>query len=348
MVRDTRALIRVFVPTFKRNALLSRALTSLRRQTISDWVCEIHNDDPADCFPAKLVKRLADPRIEFHQHEQNIGAVATFNLFYRPALEPFFSVLEDDNWWEPEFLETMLRELNANPDITLAWCNQKVWEELPDGSWRDTAQSVNPPEKIGARRIEFGNATQIMGALHGHGATLFRSHAGNTYETPQDWPVAAIEPLRERMMPHPLLYVPRPLAIYAKTLRTARSESRAEWAIVQTILAATFIRYARYSDVQLAELFVEARAARPPHSSPLIFAALIEPDCRKLLKHSKLRDWLLILRGLIRRPLVLWHVLRSRHCHPEWWTLLERHTAARFIEQSDHGLSIRMTQRTSI
>jgi Glycosyl transferase family 2 len=330
---NTNAVIRVFVPTYRRRALLPRALASLRAQTFKDWICEVHNDDPADSFPIELVKRLSDSRIELHQHERNLGAVATFNQFYRPILEPFFAVLEDDNWWESEFLATMLHNLSAHPDITLAWCNQKVWEELPDGLWRDTGQLVNPPEEFGARRVEFGNARQIMGALHGNGAALVRSRADNTYETPMDWPFAAIEPLRERMIPHPLLYVPQPLAIFAKTLRTARSDSRAEWAIVQTMLAATFMKYAQYSDEQLARVFADARAKQPPQSGPLIFAALIEPRCRKLLKHSKPSDWLLLLRGVIRRPFVLWQVLRSRQCHLNWWSLLEQNTVERFTEE---------------
>lgn len=329
---DAQALIRVFVPTYRRHALLPRALASLRAQTFKDWICEVHNDDPADSFPAELVEHLADPRIELHQHERNLGAIATFNLFYRPIKEPFFSLLEDDNWWESEFLDTMLHELSAHPDISLAWCNQKVWEELPDGSWRDTGQLVNAREEIGSRRVEFGNAKQIMGSLHGHGAALFRSRAESKYETPMNWPLAAIEALRERMIPHPLLYVPQPLAIFARTLRTARSDSRAEWAMVQTMLAATFIKHAQYSDERVAEMFAEARARRPPHTSALIFAALVEPSCRNLLCYSKTRDWYLLLRSLVRRPLVLWHVLRSRRRHKGWWQLLEQHTAARFEE----------------
>jgi glycosyltransferase involved in cell wall biosynthesis len=327
---DARALIRVFVPTYRRNAVLPRAISSLRMQTFTNWVCEIHNDDPSDSFPAQLVKHLADSRIELHQHEKNLGAVVTFNLFYRPITESFFAVLEDDNWWEPKFLATMLRKLTAHPDSTLAWCNQKVWEELPDGSWRNTGQLVNRPEKSEERLVEFGNVRQIMAGMHGHGAALFRSHADRAYQTPVDWPLDAIEPLRERMTPHPLLYVSEPLAIIGATLQTARPENRAEWAIVQTMLAATFLKHARYGDSRLADFFASARARR--RSSPLIFAGLVEPSCRNLLRFSRARDWLLLLRIVIRRPFVLWGVLRSRRRHKDWWQLVEQHTVARFEE----------------
>jgi glycosyltransferase involved in cell wall biosynthesis len=328
--RDARALIRVFVPTYRRHALLPRALESLRAQTFTDWTCEVHNDDPTDSFPAEFVKRLGDPRIELHNHARNLGAIGAFNLFYHPTCEPFYSLLEDDNWWEPKFLDTMIREMQSHPDVTMAWCNQQVWEELPDGSWRDTGQFANPTEQSGPRLVEFGAAKQVMAALHANGAMIMRSCAGETYPIPLDFPFAAIEATRERMMRHPLLYVPQPLAIFAKTLQTSRSESRAEWAMVQTMLAATFFKHAHYDDVRLEELFADARAQRPPNTSAFIYAALVEPRCRNLLRHSKLLDWLLLLRGVIRRPNMLWRVLRSRQRHANWWQVLEHHTAERF------------------
>jgi glycosyltransferase involved in cell wall biosynthesis len=327
---DSCALIRVYVPTYRRNFLLQRALGCLRAQTFVDWKCEVHNDDPIDNFPTDLVNRLRDPRIEVCDHERNLGACATFNLFYRPTREPFYCLLEDDNWWEPEFLETMIRELRRHPEVTMAWCNQKVWEELPDGSWQDTGQFVNLPEQGNPRIIEFGAARQIMGAVHANGAMLLRSGPGEFYETLTDFPFAAVEAIRERMISHPLLYVPRPLAVFAKTRQTARSESRAEWAIAQTILAATFFKHANYSEVHIAELFADARRRRPPATNALLLAALVEPECRSLLRYAKMTDWLLLLRGVIRRPSVLWRVVQSRQRHANWWRFIDQHTAARF------------------
>src|SRR5262249_42277048 len=109
--------VRVFVPTFRRAALLSRALHSLQKQTFADWVCEVHNDDPRDVAIGELTAKLSDRRIELHQHEKNLGASASFNIFYQPPEEPYFSILEDDNWWEPSFLQTMIGELKAYPQV---------------------------------------------------------------------------------------------------------------------------------------------------------------------------------------------------------------------------------------
>jgi hypothetical protein len=161
---------------------------------------------------------------------------------------------------------------------------------------------------------------------------LLRSRFGRTYATPLDFPFAAVEPIRERMMCHPLLYVSKPLAVFAKTRETARAESRAEWAIAQTALAATFVKYAEFADPHRVELFAYARAQRPPATNVLLLAAMMDPACRSLLPHTKISDWLLLLRGIIRRPNVFWRVVCSKWRHEDWWHLLDQHTAARFNE----------------
>ena len=120
----------------------------------------------------------------------------------------------------------MIDAMQVHPDVTLAWCNQKVWEELPDGYWHNTGTLVNPPEGSQLRLIRFGDARQVMGAMHANGAMMLRSRDDETYETPPDLPFSGMEAFRERMLGHPLLYVPQPLAVYARTLGTARTDTR--------------------------------------------------------------------------------------------------------------------------
>ena len=110
-------IVRVFVPTYGRPQLLRRALASLCAQTLAEWVAEVHNDLPGDPTPAQIVAEVADPRITLVEHRENLGGTATFNLFFRPSSEPYYSILEDDNWWEPEFLERMLG----------IWTRTKTW-----------------------------------------------------------------------------------------------------------------------------------------------------------------------------------------------------------------------------
>ena len=327
------ATIRVFVPTHRRARMLERALASLRAQTFRDWVCEVHNDAPDDDAPARLVARLGDARITHRPHARNLGPTATFNLIFQATPEPFYSMLEDDNWWDPDFLSSMLAAVEGHAGVAVAWANMRVWQEEPDGSFRDTGALVHPfTAGEPPRLVPWGQPAQIHGAKHSNSAMLIRSRPHESFTTP-DVPIAVVEMFRERLFAHPLLFVPRPLAHFSRTLQTARSRSPGEWATLETMLVATFLKHARLDQVRLGEVWAEARAARPPRTTALLLASLVEPSCRPLRAWARPHDWLRLGRGVVRRPLLLWRVLGSRRRHPDWWEFLDRATAARFAEQ---------------
>src|SRR5882757_6155842 len=100
--------VRIHVVTYRRPVLLERALLSLIAQTHQDWSAEVLNDDPGDERVGEIIARLGDPRIRLSSPAVRRGGTANFNHAFRPLAEPFASILEDDNWWEPAFLSTML------------------------------------------------------------------------------------------------------------------------------------------------------------------------------------------------------------------------------------------------
>lgn len=323
------ALVRIFVPTYRRPRLLPRALASLQAQTVTDWICEVHNDDPADPEPGRLVAALGDPRVTVVNHARNLGGTATFNLFFRATAEPFYTMLEDDNWWEPVFLATMLAAAAQHPDAVVFWANQRLWEEQADGGWRDTGRTTWPTGSE-PQRFPWGRPEQAGGALHAHGAALFRSRPGDDFSTPAV-PIAVTEPFRERALPHPLVLVPQPVAHFAITLQTARSHDAAEWAELQAMLVATFLRDCPWPRARLAEFWAAARAQTPPATTNLILAGLADPGALSL-GHATIRDWLVVLRGFLRRPGLYFRLRRSHRMHPEWWRYLRQHTATRWAD----------------
>jgi glycosyltransferase involved in cell wall biosynthesis len=327
------ATVRVFLPTYRRPALLERAVASLRAQTFTDWVGELHNDAPDDERPARLLAELNDPRLSYHPHPRNLGGTATFNLFFRATPEPFYAMLEDDNAWEPHFLATMLGVAERHPDVTVFWTNQSIWQEEEPGSVRDLHRTVHPATATEPpRRVDWGQPAQICGALHSHGSALLRSRPGDDFSTPLI-PISLVEAFRERLFPYPLVFVPQPLARFTVTRTTARSTDHAEWAELQMMLAATFLKYAPFTREEIARLYADFRSRRPPTTSALLFAGLTDPACRPLLRAAHPIDWLRLLRGALRRPGVPGRLLQSRRRHSDWWSFLDRHTAARFSAQ---------------
>ncbi len=319
------ATVKVLVPTYRRPRLLARALASLRAQTHTDWVAEVHNDAPADSAPAALVVSLADSRIVCVDHPRNLGAVATFNLCYASGPEPFLALLEDDNAWEPGFLARHLAILAGHPAASVAWCDQHLDEETADGEVRPLGRSVHNGVSGPPRVHPFGAAAQAFGSLHGQSAMLVRRPAGGEYTTPVI-PVTGVEAYRERLFPGPLVFVPEALARFTLTRSTARARDRREWTALQTGLVATFARCA--PPARAAELWAHARSTRPSMAGLLIQAGLADPACRHLLKSVRPREGLRWLAGALRHPGPALAALRCRRA--PWWPHLAAATRARF------------------
>lgn len=324
------ATVRVFLPTYRRHRMLARALASLRAQTWTDWICEVHNDDPDDAEVARIVAETGDARFITMRHERNLGGTATFNLFFRATTEPFYALHEDDNWWEPEFLATMLDVARAHPEATVFWANMKISEEQAAGSFTDTGRTVSPVVSGAPRRIDWGQPAQMLGAVHSNGAALFRSNPGDDYSIPAV-PFSVVEMFRERLFPYPLVQVPQPLATFAVTRESARSRDHSEWAAMQVMLAATFLRHAGYSDSELDAAWQTARNAQPPNTNVLLFAALFDSRCRRIIKFSRPVDWWRLFRSTVRRPMIPWRILRSKRAQVPLWNWLDENTAVRFL-----------------
>jgi glycosyltransferase involved in cell wall biosynthesis len=330
------ALVRVYLGTYRRNNLLPRALNSLLNQTFSDWVCELHNDDPTDKFPEELVRRTGDPRVSLVNHEVNYGPTRSFNGFFKPIGEPFFSVLEDDNWWEPQLLERLVAEMQAHPEASLAWGNQRFWREEPGGSWTDTGRDIwDRPEGAVPEVFEWPQPRHLFGALHSVGSMLARSATVQGSMVPLTTDFAATEGYRERMYPFPILFVPERLGNFALTVGTARSADLALETVSQALLAGSLFACTNPTDQELRQAWDQVSGPlRKRGSHVLFYSAFFFPECRRLLRFAGLSDWLFFLAYTVRHPQRAWRTCRLHKERQNEKEFLLQHTRAR-AEQSN-------------
>lgn len=326
------ARVKVYLPTFRRHGMLPRAVNSLLKQTYTDWQCEVHNDDPNDPFPGELLAKVRDPRIRIVNHPRNLGGAATMNAFYAPAKEEFVSILEDDNWWEPEFLEEMVRAAEKHPHVTVFWSNMKIWQEQADGSFTFTGKTTYP-EEHGKTYEEFWwpDERQILGAIHSNGACLIRSGPDKDYRIPPV-PFAAIEWFREKAFPQPLLLVRKVLANFSITAKTERTKDQETLGEALAALAAVFFSKADWPEEKTRRFFEHEQRKRPPSTNSLLNAALLEPKARIFLRLAKAKEIIRWMAGLLIRPKVLFGLLATKHNHSDWWEFLDKYTEVRFQE----------------
>ena len=105
-------------------------------------------------------------------------------MYRLSADERYLSLLEDDNWWEPGFLQRMVAEMDARPELTVAWANMRKWEELVDGSWKSTGCTTWDEGDGDISPMHWPHLRHVRGALHSQGAMLLRRDAAPHIRSP--------------------------------------------------------------------------------------------------------------------------------------------------------------------
>ncbi|MBK9990052.1 MAG: glycosyltransferase [Verrucomicrobia bacterium] len=327
------AAIRIYVVTFRRPILLRRALKSLIAQTFRDWVAEVVNDDPADTQPSAIIAEFHDPRIQLSTSTVKRGGTGNFNYAFRSVQEPFASILEDDNWWEPSFLERMQAELLAHSNVSFACANECIWEETAQGVWSNTSQTIWPASdsvRLAPRSIE----AALQRPLLCNSALLFRTQKSEAWQTPASIPIDVTEHFRERVVPHPLLLLHQPLVNYGKTLSSHRQKGNAIWGQYSVlIIGSVFTNLAPHLHTELAQQTLKrVRGLSKWEITAFLSAGLFIPEARALWRMATKREKIRHVFTLARHPVLSAALSRARQDHAAAWAFLKQGDFANYAK----------------
>lgn len=113
--------VTVLVPTYNGAAYLRQCLLSICGQTFQDWTVVVGDDASEDMSPS-LVEDLGDRRFRLVRRARNIGCYSNINLLLGEATGEYVAILNQDDWWEPTFLERMVELLDRSPESVFATC----------------------------------------------------------------------------------------------------------------------------------------------------------------------------------------------------------------------------------
>jgi glycosyltransferase involved in cell wall biosynthesis len=316
---------KIYLFTYKRNQLLPRAVESLISQTFTDWCCELHNDFPEDPFPAAYLHKLNDPRFTLVNHQHNLGGTASFNLAFKKTEAAYMSILEDDNWWEPDFLQEMIGIMEANPDLQIAWSNMWLWKEEAHNQWINTGQTIWP-ENGPDEWFNWPNDRQLMGALHSNGAMLCRGAAAGDFIIPDDCDFSIIEGVRERTFHYPIYLCRKPLAHFSLTLNTSRTTDTVIWNADQVMLLASFVQAAPYPPQSFKTALAHYRPSRPSPVAIFFLANVLVIKSPALYACFTTGDWIVISRWLIKNVRSILKLKKQLKKQAELYTFLLKKT----------------------
>jgi glycosyltransferase involved in cell wall biosynthesis len=114
-------LITTIIPTYRRPAMLRRAIKSVLDQTYPNFKVCVYDNASGD-ETAEVVAEFAreDTRVQYHCHKENIGAVKNFCYGLNEIDTPYYSILSDDDVLLPLFYETVMADFKKYPDAFFA------------------------------------------------------------------------------------------------------------------------------------------------------------------------------------------------------------------------------------
>lgn len=127
--------VSILTPAFNHRDYIERCLASVLAQSYPYWEMIVIDDASTD-DTAAIVARYADhdPRISLRRHTENLGryGIATaFNEGLDHSTGRYVAILEGDDYWPRDKLETQVTELESRPDAVL--CHGKVALVRDDG-----------------------------------------------------------------------------------------------------------------------------------------------------------------------------------------------------------------------
>ncbi|MBK1724121.1 glycosyltransferase family 2 protein [Thiocystis violacea] len=127
----TDPLVAIITRTKNRALLLERCVKTVLAQTSADWVHVIVNDGGDADEVDRLLEGYREPyrgRLKVIHNPQSLGMEAASNVGIRASQSRYLVILDDDDTWDPRFLQVMVEVLQREtwPDTRGVFCHTEI------------------------------------------------------------------------------------------------------------------------------------------------------------------------------------------------------------------------------
>ena len=113
--------ISIVVPTHNRPVLLIEALASIAAQTVDGWEAIVVDDASEPPVDADALRARLGRKIEVLRHAASRGGAAAKNTGLRAAAAPVVAFLDDDDLYDPRYVERALIVLESHPELDVVF-----------------------------------------------------------------------------------------------------------------------------------------------------------------------------------------------------------------------------------
>jgi glycosyltransferase involved in cell wall biosynthesis len=133
-------VVSVVISCYDRPAMFEVAINSVLNQTLRE-IEIIVQDDSTDSACEELVASIHDERIRYTHNRPSLGTLNNLVAGYRKCRGKYFSTLNDDDIYDPEYLAPMVTAMEENPSCSMAFSNHYVIDAL--GKVAETETNLN-------------------------------------------------------------------------------------------------------------------------------------------------------------------------------------------------------------
>lgn len=139
--------VSIIISTYNRPQLLKRAIESVQKQTFTDWeLIVVHDGNDRKVINGETsLDILNDRRILWVLIEHFGNDTKPKNEGIKLAKGKYIAFLDDDNTWRPDHLQLLVKCLDENPDIAMAYGDRWVVNETQLGQDRMGVSSEFTP-----------------------------------------------------------------------------------------------------------------------------------------------------------------------------------------------------------
>lgn len=121
--------VSVVIPVYNGMPKIKMSITSLMLQTHTNWEAIIIDDGSTD-GTAEYIDSINDDRIVVHHFPKNLGRPYARQKALELATGKYLAMLDADDFYAPNKLETQVRIMDENSDVVLVGAGMCSWGEL--------------------------------------------------------------------------------------------------------------------------------------------------------------------------------------------------------------------------
>jgi glycosyltransferase involved in cell wall biosynthesis len=146
-------LVSVILTVYDRLTFFAEALKSIETQTFQNYEIVVADDSGIGAARAMSLAS-GNPRVRYTANPSSVGVALSVRAALMRARGKYVAILNDDDLWEPRFLERLLAPLEAEGNRVLAFCDHFIIDG--DGCIDEAATEQNT-QRFGRARLAEGD-----------------------------------------------------------------------------------------------------------------------------------------------------------------------------------------------